>query len=337
MKDIMAYDMDFFPDVTEFVYENDKKNYLKESFEVAEKKREESTNNIMGKLIHAIFATDIISKSLENSTVKVVLSDEAKTNLRNGTWKWMNAKDKDYFFRAIVVDKKGQTQEHALLKKDCLKGIDVGQIAVAMQGMAIQKQLTQISEQMIELTFGIDDLKAGQINDRVGLYYSAEFLYREAIRTNNSEMRNQMIVESLSVLNTAIEQIKQTTLQNLKKIDDKYKATHYRGVSPEMLDSQVNEIKNGFQVIHKAEALKTAIYCNCGEYKTAVYSLLGYKDFLVKSLEGSYKNAISYADRNYKDNFWEQRVKEFPDNIDKICKDLNYDNYYIECRHGRAL
>lgn len=338
------YEMDFsqfsFPDVTEFTYGTSKKA-LQKAFDSAEYNRKTRTNHIFECLMVASPAFAALLEGLKtNEVVRIIISDEARANLMSGKWSWINAKDQAGFFRAIIKDENGKMVEQALLgNENIAQGVNIGQMAVAMQGMAIQKELMDISEKLDLLLVKADEILAGQHNDRLGLYYAAEFLYQEALKVNNVTLREQMIAESLSLLSSAIEQIKQTTIYELSKVASMYnpdRQSFRRSVD----ENTVSSIKSSFQVIHKAVGLKTAIYCCNGEYTAATCSLLEYREFLMKSLEGHNGEAIYYADRKEKSlaGFWNIRKNEIPLKIENICRNLkNYDNYYIEYKNGGAV
>lgn len=65
----------------------------------------------------------------------------------------MKKKDLNGIFKAVVVDQKGKTRAIADIKFDQINGaIAPTQVTLAMQGMAIQQQLREISEQLETMT-----------------------------------------------------------------------------------------------------------------------------------------------------------------------------------------
>ena len=322
-----------FPDVTEFTY-GGSDNYVQQLFQKAEDKRKKNTSRVFGEFAAA---SPVVASMLDglktNQNLKIVISEEAKRNIANKVWSFANVKDKDGFFRAFVLDENGKIVENAMLKKeDVMKGVNLSQLATAMQGMAIQQQLEDISIDLDSVMEATNDILAGQHNDRLGLYYSAEFMYRESQLVNNRELRENMKIMSLSNLSNAIEQIKQTTIYELDKISRNYDQRRQRFIG-NINQNEVISIKTSFGVIHKAIALKNAIYCDNNEHSAAVYTLLEYKDFLVRSLDGNRSTAIYYADTSEKNlgGFWSSKKNKYPQRIDQIVKEINDLDRYCIC------
>ena len=325
-----------FPEIDEFTYGSGR--FVTNVFKEAEKKRKEESKMFIVKIMSVAPAVAILFEGLkQNEVVQIVLSDEAKANMKNKKWNWMDAKDNDGYFRALVKDENGKIREHALLKKENVpQGIDMTQMAMAMQGMAIQQQLSEISEKLDVMFDAINDVLAGQNNDRVGLYYSAENMFREAQKINDLSLREQMIIAALSNLSVSIEQIKQTTFYEIGKVNDNYDLKNHK-FKKVIKQEEITEIKRNFQVLHKAIALKVAIYSYTGEYNAAVYTLLEYKNFLKIALSEGKGEALYYSDSHEKSlqGFWNIQQNKYPKQIDLICNNIrNYDNYYLECRKG---
>ncbi len=325
-----------FPEIDEFTYGSGK--YVSNLFQEAEERRKTESKSFVYKLLSATPAGAVILEGLkQNEVVNVVLSDEAQRNIKNKVWNWADAKDHDGFFRAIVKDDKGKIKEQALLKKESVpQGLNMTQMAMAMQGMAIQQQISEISEKLDILFDVVNDVKAGQNNDRLGLYYSAENMFREAQKISDQYRREQVIISSISNLSTSIEQIKQTTLYEIGKVNNVYDLKNHK-FKKIVKQEDISEIKRNFQVLHKAIALKVAIYSYLGEYNAAVYTLLEYKSFLNLSLTKGSGEALYYADSQEKSlqGFWDIQKNKYPQQIDLICDNIrNYNNYFIEYRKG---
>jgi hypothetical protein len=312
--------------------------YLSDVINDTEKKNVKTVQKILNNLSTSSPAFATLYEGLKkHESIIVEISEEAKRKLATGEWTWANAKDKDDFFRAFIKNDKGTVVEHALLKKkDICNGVNVGQMAMAMQAMAVQKQLSDISEKLDVIFDGINDLKIGQQNDRLGMYYSAEFLYREALKTNDPILQKNLIAQALSNLSVSVEQLKQTTIYEIHKIRLKY-SPQKQTFKGQIKQEDVLEIKKNLQVIHKAVALKTAIYSNCGEINSAICSLLEYRDFLITSLSQKRGEALYLADINEKSlqGFWNERENKYPEQILKICKDAqDYNLFRIEFQKG---
>ena len=314
-------------------------SYLSDVINDTDGKNKKKVQKILNNLVAAAPAFAALYEGLKkHESVIIEISEEARRKLATGEWTWANAKDKDGFFRAFIRDDKGIVEQALLKKKDICNGVNVGQMAMAMQAMAVQKQLSDISEKLDVIFDGINDLKIGQQNDRLGMYYSAEFLYREALKTNDPILQKNIIAQALSNLSVSVEQIKQTTIYEIHKIRLKY-SPQKQTFKGQIKQEDILEIKKNLQVIHKAVALKTAIYSNCGEINSAICSLLEYRDFLVTALSQKRGEALYYADINEKSlqGFWDERKNKYPEQILKICKDAqDYSLFRIEFQKGEV-
>lgn len=327
------------PDIGEFNYGRNQK-YVSSVLQEAEERRKANTSEIFRNLMAVSpIVANIIDGLKSGETFKVVISDIAQAKIDAGEWHWANAKDYDGFFRGYVFDENGKIAEQCLIKKEeVMKGIDIPQMAMAMQGMAIQQQLQEISVKLDFLFDAVTDLKAGLQNDRLGYYYSAEYMYREALKVKDQSLRKTMITQALSNLSISLEQTKQTTLYEIGKVRSNYNP-QTQLFKKSIKQEDINEIKKNFQFINKAVALKVAIYCNMCEYNSAVYSLLEYRDFLLRSLANKNDEALYYADIKEKSlaGFWNIQKNQYPNKIIKLCENIkNYNNYFIEFKEGKS-
>lgn len=333
MKDILD-DVFQMPQIDEYTYGVDR-NYSFYLF----KNQEREHNNLMRDLIN-MFAisspiVDSFMKKLKNGEIlEVVFSEEAIRKMKSGEWKIVDAKDKDGFFRALVKDRDGKIVEHGLLKKNEIpKGINIGQLACAMQGMAIQQQLKELSEQLENITCLMKDVVVGQQNDRIALFYSASNKYREALAIGDINLKGQLKIEAISSLNDSIEKIKQDTIYRIGVICNEY--DEKRGIYKKLkiVEEHIPTVKKNLQIIHNSMALKTAIYCNEGEYGAAVQSLLAYKNFIISSLSKDKIKILYYADSNDEklEGFWMDKSSVLPNKIDVICNQIqNMNSYSLE-------
>ena len=65
-------------------------------------------------------------------------------------------------------------------KEEFSKGLDTTELANTFQLIALQQQIEDVSNQIVQLDLGIQEILKDQQNDRIGLYYSAISLLVES-------------------------------------------------------------------------------------------------------------------------------------------------------------
>lgn len=176
----------------------------------------------------------------------------------------------------------------------------------AMQGMAIQQQLREISGQLQDMSAAMEDVLIRQHNDRLAMFLSGEAIYREALVSSDSSLQKSLTSASIMALTNA---------------------------SASLQASLVYEINSSFQTIHKATTLKAAIYYKEGEYQALTTVLSDYKGFLERSLSEEKAHVLYLADPYEKtfEGIWNIRQNKLPVRIDNTRELLMQpQNYSLE-------
>ena len=259
-------------------------------------------------------------KSTES--VKLVFSDKAIEMLKSGAWKIADSKGTDGLLRAWHVNSEGKFMEHAEVAiSQQMQGLNIVQIASAMQSMVMMQKLTEISDQINVLNARVDEIRTGQQNDHVGLFYTAENLYRESEFITNIELRKQLIANAISNLTKCLEQTKQGTLSDAYRIVCNYDAKRNAFRDLKNNARLTPSVKNDLQLIHAASILKAGIYYREGEIQSAVCAFHEYKMFLEALLPNDNSfSALYYADdkSNTIDEFWGVRTI-LPEMLENTC------------------
>ena len=318
-------------------------NFLSRIFKEGDRLNYSRANEVLNMLLASspVFA-NIIESMKTTETVKVMFSDKAIEMMKAGLWKIPESKATDGLLRAWLIDENGHIVEHAELGiTQQAQGINLIQLANAMQSMVMMKQLAKISKQINTLNERIDEIKMGQQNDRIGLFFAAENIYRESEFLTNNEMRDRLVAMAVTKLSECIEQTKQTTLSDSNAIVRNYDAQRNTFKDLKKNSQLTPTIKNNLQLIHAASILKAGIYYKENEIQSTVCALHEYKMFLEAFLpdENSYR-ALYYADNNSSavGEFWGAR-KNLPIIFNNTCTALSDPNqvclYYS--RGGRTL
>lgn len=213
------------------------------------------------------------------------------------------------------------------IKKELFhKGIDLVQMANALQMKALQEQLQVIADQINIIDHSVREVLQGQQNDRIGLYYSGMALYLESRNIADSEMKKALMAQSLRALSEATFQLALTMQSNIQYLVNKeYESA--KGKSVELIDEHMRSINQSFAFIHQATMLRAGIYCNQGELAAMSTVLDEYSHFIEGTVAN---NAALLAQCDTTDNgtekgVWKSRTRLKLD-VSDFTKRLNMPN-----------
>lgn len=307
----------------------------------ADRKIDKTRKGFIYNLIAACPALVEVVNGLKTSEqLKLVLNDDVKEAIASGVYKLMGKNDAAGMFKAIVVNQAGKIQNIPDLKieKVCT-GVDPAQIASAIQGMAIQQQLQDIAEQLEMMTMALNDVLAGQHNDRLAKYYAGVSLYKEAFCLKNEILRQQLVNSAILMLSGAYSELGVSLRYDINRICDFYdpKTNAFKKIKVNQLIADMEKVNQSFEAIHKTVSLKTAMYYNEGEYDACTMVLSEYGSFLKKVLTDGKAEILYQADPNAKAyiGVWNDREDVLPKKIEQVKEKLrNRDDLFIEITKG---
>ena len=274
-------------------------------------------------------------KSLgKDEKLRLVFSEETKRKLAEGSYRLMKVKDNSSMFRAIAVDADGKTREIGKIAIDGIpKSIDPISMAMAMQGIAIQQQLQDISEQLEQISAEMRDVLMGQHNDRLALYYAGEMQLKESIAVSDAQLKRQLTCSAMNALSEGCSSLQVTVIYDIKSLLDKYDEDKRRiKMKTQEIDEKMYVIKSSFETIHQCVYLKAAIYYNLNEYNALAVLLNSYKAFLEQTLDSRAENLLYNYDRSEKklSGIWKNRAIVFPRQIDELSAKVTSHEAYLE-------
>lgn len=211
------------------------------------------------------------------------------------------------------------------IKKEVFKEeIDPVNFANAIQMKSFQNQLDIIQEQIISIDQSIGEVIHGLENDRISLFYSGMSLYQEALLIEDNDFRKNLISQSLKSLSDASFQLNLSLQKDINYlINGEYNNVKSKRV--ELIDSKMSSLNNSFSIIHQANILKAAIYCNENEFSAMSSVLNNYSNFIENTIA---KNSNLLAQCDLNDNgtiegVWKSRANL---KIDKINLNNSIDN-----------
>ena len=139
--------------------------------------------------------------------------------------------------------------------------------------------------------------------------------------TKDEDRKKQLVTMAIMSLTNSICSLQASLVGEIDDVRDKYDKDKDRfiGIKSDKLLDRMILINSAFQTIHKAVALKAAIYYQESEYAALTTVLTDYKSFLERSLSEENAHVLYLADPNEKsiDGTWNIRKSELPQKIDR--------------------
>lgn len=184
------------------------------------------------------------------------------------------------------------------------------QIAEAVQMIALQEQLNQVSEQLNIIDNHIHDVLQGLQNDRIGLYYSGVSMFIESRNITDENLRNSLTAQSLSLLSEAYFQLSLKLKSNVQYLLNK----EYRvgkGNSVKLIEERMKEIDKEFAIIHQSAILRAGIYCYRNEISAMSSVLNDYSAFInnVIAPNSDLLIELDVRDKGLENGIWNTRSK----------------------------
>ncbi len=337
--------MDNGKDALSVILNNEIVEYLEEDsfensiFELAYTQIDKERSGILNEIMAACPALAEVVNGLETTEhLKLIFSDEVKKGMETGALKLMERKDEIGRFKAVVVDQAGKIRNIPDIKIDkALQGVDPAQMASAMQGMAIQMQLQDIKDQLEEMSMALNDVLAGQHNDRLAKYFAGVSLYKESLSVKDENLQKELTNSAIMMLSDAYSELSVSLKYSIDSLCSKYneKDNSFKKIKSDQLCIEMAKINSSFEAIHKTVMLKTAIYYKEGEYVACSTVLNGYANFVEKTLPQNKSNILYLADPKEKTfmGVWNDRREGLPIKIQQVREKLaDKANYSIEFR-----
>ncbi len=252
-------------------------------------------------------------------------SDEVLKAIDSGKIKLMTTKSGKVTAQIVHAD--GTFGDKLGIKKETFcQGLNPVEMSNALQMMALQEQLQEVTNQIISIDRSIKDVLQGQQNDRLGLYYSGLAMYLEARNMDNIELQRALITQSLRSLTDASFQLIVTMQSDIKYlVDEKY--NQEKGKRKQLIDERMHNINESFEFVHQAAILRAAIYCEQKEIKAMTTVLNEYSHFIETTISN---NAMLLAQCDVSDSgtdqgIWQNRANLRLD-VSEITKNLECKN-----------
>lgn len=298
-------------------YKRKIKDYFEEIPVVAESllnNAQMSFNKIEKMLYETPAFINIVQASISEDLFRVVLNEEQKRKLANGSLKLLTKKDGTLLAELI------NPETGKIVSKISLDKIDLTpEVTNAMSNYAMQMQMAQIAEQIQVVQIAIEEVRQGQEFDRLATAYSCQQKLLQAMSLSNPDTKVNAL---LRIANDAedsrnlLMQSQNINLEFIKSQPESFFAKIINGANQETIDKRINELRESLNVINMVSLVEAMAYQEMNEKDAARHSLLYYAEFLEKA----YLNTKGLVERldsmdSSPENYWSKNLPEIKKKI----------------------
>lgn len=271
---------------------------------------------------------DFVSSIEIGQKLVLDVSKETMRKIQSGELKLMHTKDD--VLKAVICDSNGTIKQHMNVKYESFCNIpNSAELANTLQMAGVSQQLATVKEQLEMVGYAVQEVLAGQQNDRIALCYAGEQLYLEAGKTQNDFLRIQLTASAIRSLEEAktkmIESIK-LDIANIKAYDQQ----EIKLKPKEILD-RITRINKSFEVVNRAALLKAGIYHELGEIPAMLVSLQQYAGFLSESINANAKLLYDYDKSDTRiEGKWHERARNIPQSIQLMIESHEQNQQLLE-------
>jgi hypothetical protein len=247
----------------------------------------------------------------------VKLSDEARKKLESEEWRWFFAKDGSGVLPKIRDAAGHITKDHIRVVQKTVKP----ELLNSLMGLTQKNNLDALTEKVIYLTGVVEQIAAGQYNDRVAMFYGARQMYIEAMSMNDIENRRIALLNAAKSADDAIAALQQTIRHDLNNL--------FNIKSGKLNDNNTNLIAKCFSTLNDSVQISVNVYAALGENRALLAAVTSYQCFveqiwlspLCKIANKTYSGCtlaeimFSHSDKS---TDWRQLPKEIVDACERI-------------------
>ena len=306
---------------------------------INEQKQQEA-DKIISRITAALVDKDIAKKVKKKGSPEyeyvVQMDDKTKEALEKCLIRFDVAKDGRVFAQLRENGKYSKKLSIDKVMKD--EGIKPEELTGALQVKAIQSQLEEMAATLESIEQTVSEVKQGQQDDRIGLFYSGMNMYLEGKTIMDPELRKYVTSQALqSISNASAQLIQQIQTDRNYLLNGNYKKK--KGQSYDELQSRMESINKAFEIIYQSAMLKAGIYYDQNELQSMMMVLNEYKRFIEKVIMPVAPKLIEF-DENVtvlKDSVWDRRANTL------ICAEtinqqiMHADHYLIEYKEEEKV
>jgi hypothetical protein len=201
----------------------------------------------------------------------VKLSDKAQEKLESKEWHWVLSKDGSGML-PILKDSAEDFAEQIRVGERVIKP----DMLNSLIGLTQKKNLDALTDKVIYLTDVVEQISAGQYNDRVAMAYGARQMYIEAMSMDDPENRRIALLNAAKSADDAIAALQQTIQYDLNNLTS--------SKSGKQLVERTRLIAKCFSKLNDSVQISVNVYAALGENRAMLAAITSYQCFVEQTL-----------------------------------------------------
>jgi hypothetical protein len=205
-----------------------------------------------------------------NQEFIVKLSEQARKKLENGEWHWVLDKKKSGLL-PVLKDGAEHWAEQVRIGEKTFRPDTLD----SLMSLTQKNNLDALTEKIDYLTDVVEQIAAGQYNDRVAKFYGARQMFLEAISMSDPESQKIALLNAANSANDAIAALQQTIKYDLQALPDVK--------SDGKLKAKTAAIARCFAVLNDSVQVSVNAYAALGENRSVLAAVRSYQCFMEQS------------------------------------------------------
>lgn len=260
---------------------------------------------------------NMLKANIPEQTFKVILTNDQKQKLANGTLKLMTKKDGTLM--ANLVNPK----TNKIVSTISLQSVDLApELSQAMTSYASQMQMAQIAEQIQQVQNAIEDVRQGQEYDRLATAYSCQQKLFQVMEIKNPELKSMALMRialDAEDSRNLLMQSQNANLTFIKEQPDSFFGKLISGASSDKINQRMEEIRESLNAVNQVSLVEAMAYQEMGESSAAKRSLQYYAEYIDKayiSIDG-FIDRLDLIDPS-PENYWSKTLPSIKDKIEAL-------------------
>lgn len=264
-----------------------------------------------------------IKSLVPEEALRVILTDEQKAKIASGTLKLMAKKDGSLMANLV------NPQTNKIVSTVSLERVKVTpELSQSISNFSTQMQLAEIAEQIQVVQLAIEEVRQGQVYDRLATAYSCQQKFLQTMAMRNQQLKEYALLRLIGDAEDSRNLLMQSQSANIDFIKNEpegNKGKFFKGSSTEKIDIRMNEIRESLCVINLVSLIEALAYQELGETEAAQISLQYYANYI----NTTYLSMPDFVERldlidSSPTNYWsktlpeiQRKIKALPCNFNK--------------------
>lgn len=261
---------------------------------------------------------DTVRNTAPEAVLRAVLTDDQKQKIRDGVLEFMCKKNGSLM--AVLIDPQTKHTVYQV-PLEAVKEFNP-EILAKLSELTAQIQMAQVSIQMNEIQNAIEEVRQGQVSDRLSTAYSCQQKLLQAQCIKNPDLKRNALLKIAFDAEDSRNLLMQSQGTNISKLKDQpqdFIGKIFKGESTDKIDSRINELRDSLEAINMVSLTEAMAYQDLGEFDAARQSLEYYSGYLEQAYLASdgLINRLDSMDSST-DCEWTKRLSQITRNINTL-------------------